>query len=331
MKKIAVGDLGEFWYGDYKEPFVQLEGGVSGHPQGVVLKADDGKLLCAYCGKTFDNLGKHVGVHGLSAQTYKEEVGLLQKSALVSEEGRRLRIRNGLKRLADDPGLSRVAARIKRRTGVPRGKLKGAPEKQNKTGSCYAQLIAVGRQMKRDRGQVTMKQLIKLGITQHVIESRFGSLSTFQRLVGLPITWRGRSDAELINALQNVAAELGRSPNDSDLRRLGAPTSMTYRRRFGSYQNALSRAGLAPSRFIPSLASDAEILEAYAVTGDLNKTMRLTHRGHRVRQVLHRYGIPVYFGFVSPELRHDARRLSAEIARRLEGDTLSVLHKEKAA
>ena len=89
VKKIAVGDLGEFWYGDYKEPFEQLEGAVPGYPVGVVLKDDAGLLLCAYCGKVYKNLGAHAAkTHGLSAKEYKDETGLLRKSALVSEQTR---------------------------------------------------------------------------------------------------------------------------------------------------------------------------------------------------------------------------------------------------
>ena len=100
MKKIAVGDLGEFWYGDYKEPFEQLEGAVPGYPVGVVLKDDDGLLLCAYCGKVYKNLGNHSAkTHGMSASEYKDEVGLLRKSALVSEQ---LRMMTS----ANSPGLA---------------------------------------------------------------------------------------------------------------------------------------------------------------------------------------------------------------------------------
>ena len=98
VKKIAVGDLGEFWYGDYKEPFEQLEGAVPGYPVGVVLKDDAGLLLCAWCGKVYKNLGAHSAkTHGMSANQYKDEAGLLRKSALVSEQTRMMNSAQGFR------------------------------------------------------------------------------------------------------------------------------------------------------------------------------------------------------------------------------------------
>lgn len=314
MKKIAVGSLGEFWYGDYKEPFVQLEGAVTGYPQGVILKADDGKLLCPYCGKTYDNLGVHAArTHGLKKRDFKSEVGLLQSSALVSEKARQAHIRTAL-RLSVQGRLHQAnggyKAREDRLSPNP-------PERQNKTGRCRAQIMTVARQLDR-QGKLTYRELRRYGIGQELIERWWATLSALKMDLGSRKPTRLYSDAELLAAFRNLAAELGRTPSVSDLRRYGGPSLQAFKTRWGNLGNTAEAAGLPRMpRGVPPNASDEAILMAYALRPNVDHVARVLQTGNfTVRRALHRYGFP----FPPGSQDHIARsEWAAEIVRRLAG------------
>lgn len=319
MKKIALGDLGEFWYGDYKEPFEQLEGGVPGHPVGVVLKADDGKLLCAYCGKTYDNLALHTyNAHGMTARQYKEEVGLLKKSALVSEEVRRKMIRTGLRRMASgelkiSPGTGRNAPRPSTR-GKKHAQWK--PESLNLTGRCYLQVMTIARAItKENGGRLTWKALHQVGIGKKLVRAYFGSLGELQRVSGSVVHGEVPQNADLLSALRSIADTLGRAPSYSDLRRYGLPSSSTWRARFGTLEEACRQAGLDPNHRLVGEEYDERILVAYATTGSLAKTA--TAVGISVPTVRKRLGT---YGFPFPpgnaySMREDRKAWAAGLLR----------------
>lgn len=248
MKKIAVGDLGEFWYGDYKEPFVELEGSIPGYPRGALLKDDAGRLLCAQCGKTFDNLGVHVAKrHGMSAREYKQHVGLLSKSALVSETGRLVRIRNGLRSRA---AFMTVAEHGHKKVtpATPKVMAKWVPEYLNKTGRCYEQVLATARQVIRDRGRLSASALSEHGIGTNTVRAYFGNMKALADLLNTDLA-RSRyrwTEAELLGVLGSLSRELGRTPTASDIRRYGLPSISTFCSYFGSWSVACQRAGLEP-------------------------------------------------------------------------------------
>lgn len=318
MKKIAVGDLGEFWYGDYKEPFVQLEGGVPGHPQGVVLKDDAGKLMCAFCGSTYQSLATHVQMkHGMRAGEYKREVGLLQKTALVSETRRLMHTRTAIRNRAQGKMVQR---------GPNNGAFFGAAGKEhpsytvehlNKTGRCRAQVLSVARQLVRER-RFGHRGLSQHGIGAKTIRMYFGSLDGLRRVVGLsPKNKRTIPSQELIDALRNLAFELGRTPTRSDLRRFGLPWGDTYKKRWGSYAEACRRAGLHPNLPPPEDTDlDLTVLTAYATHGDVRRICDVLHMGlPRIQRVFVRYGFPYAHGgrYNSSE----RRAWAADMVRRL--------------
>lgn len=325
MRKIAVGDLGEFWYGDYKEPFEQLEGGIPGHPVGVVLKDDSGKLLCAYCGKTYDNLGSHtVKVHGMSADAYKSEVGLLSKSALVSEKGRQRRIATGLRLHASGKMFNgkRVDPTVPGETGQRRkGKDSNqwTPEYLNKTGRCRAQVLAVARSESKS-GKLHYRALAKHGIGRTTVELYFGSIENLCALIGVRrLRPHKYDDRELLDALRNLARELGRSPTNSDLRRFGLPTHRTFMKRWGTWHDTLRAAGLAPSVVLPVGREDedyvVDVLSRYAAG---QTATRIAHDLHtsiiRISAIFDRYGISLGFGPNNADRRRRAGIIAANIS-----------------
>lgn len=323
VKKIAVGDLGEFWYGDYKEPFVQLEGAVEGYPQGVVLKDDDGRLLCAYCGEAKHQLGNHARIkHGLRARDYKAEVGLLQKTALVSEPMRVQMSAMAVRKLGN---LRARGLAVPRRTGKEPA-LKGGRqplERYNKGGRCYAQLLAVGRSVLAEHGRVTAKLLAKRGIWEWSVKVYFADLNAFYAAIGAPSHSQVRWTREdLLAALRNTGQTLGRAPSKSDLRRYGLPSPPTFTKHFGSYVEACISAGLDPN-LPPPLTSEREahILSAYSTTGSISKVTRIVRCNQStVQQTLARYGVPVFpggNGWVRD--RAEARAFAGEVSRRLTG------------
>lgn len=328
MKKIAVGDLGEFWYGDYKEPFVQLEGAVPGYPQGVILKDDDGKLLCAFCGKTYDNLGNHaVRKHGLHAREYKQEVGLLQGSALLSERGRQAVVAQGL-RLGRRRGQKEHMRRIGKlvRPYQQRSNL-NPTERQNKTGRCYAQVLAVARNIAAKGHRVSQKRLAAVGINQNVVERMFGNYDELNRLVGgaysANVPHRLPNDV-LLSGLRQLAIRLQRTPARSDLRRYGLSSAATYSSRFGTYTRACELAGLTPYWLPPSPHEHVAILNVYAMTGRISDVVKSTGRGQEtVVAVLSRYGIATLPPHFVTERRR-MKELAGEIARRIAGEQEAV-------
>lgn len=322
MKKIAVGDLGEFWYGDYKEPFEQLEGGVPGHPVGVVLKADDGKLLCAWCGKTAESLASHLHwKHRTTAREYKEAVGLLNKSALVSD-----RVRLAHSRAALQHGFGTRKEHIKpyrgaRATGDANGNRKA--EGFNKRGTCYAQALAVGRTVVAETGRLSERRLRKHGIGDSVVQRYFGDMDGFRRAVGInPVRFVRHTESDLLRVLRNVAEDLGRTPTASDLRRYGLPVRRTYVKRFGSWDMACQRAGLVVHVPIARRGDfEAMVLEAYATLGTITKVARHLRVDRKaVEAVFARYGAPFTDRLAKGGLDTTKRReWAADMARRLAG------------
>lgn len=319
MKKIAVGDLGEFWYGDYKEPFEQLEGGVPGHPIGVILKDDTGRLLCAFCGRTYENLGNHARQkHGLPAATYKEEVGLLQGSALVSERLRVKSLHDARRRNLGSSPERMLEIRTLR--GHARSYSLRTPERLNKTGRCYSQILEVGRSILRAGGRINRSSLRRHGIGTHPVLAYFSSLDEYRDAVGAPrVGRRPWSDQQLLDGLLTLANKIGRTPSQSDLRRYGLPHWKTFYHHFGSYSEACRRVGLDPNLPVPDGRNlDIAALVAYATTGSARRAARLVPmNATRIEHLFHRLGAPFVIyghGGVNSKAR---REWAGEMAKRL--------------
>jgi hypothetical protein len=324
VKKIALADLGEFVYRDYKEPFEQLEGGYPGHPKGALLADENtGKLLCAYCGKTYDQLGSHAHhAHGLTADNYRQEVGLATYTALVSD---RVRARHLIRAIRDADkwevtrlrGRKAAAFRQDATTGIGQWR----PEVLNKQGRCHAQALSVARQLAL-RGRLTSKELQRRGIGPKTVRVYWpGGLDELRMLVGAvtpkTVTSRRLTDEQAIQALRNLALAIGRTPRQSDLNRHGLMTAKSYHNRFGSYTEVCRRAGLVPNKFRSfGFTDEVDILVAYANDGNARRVGGSTGHGEaRVLSTLHRYGYPFAPRDSSP------RRMewAADMARRLAG------------
>ena len=104
---------------------------------------------------------------------------------------------------------------------------------------------------------------------------RFGGWSNALEAAGLDARYRrplAYTDKQLLDALRNLAAKLGRTPAGRELLgRRGLPSPSTYQRRFGSWNNALDAAGLEPKqrRRSPGQAGGDRITMPSLYTDDL--------------------------------------------------------------
>jgi hypothetical protein len=328
---------GEFWYDGYKEPLVQLDSGFPGQPQGVQLKAaGSDQLACAFCGKAYHNLGIHAArKHGLKAPEYKREVGLLQKSALVSETTRMRNTAHALRvartsRFGHGDRARAVAASKAALVSLRKfGHGKASPEARNLGGHCYAQVIAVAREVQRQYGKITDARMRRHRIHGAIINTYFGSWENFLRHMNETVQRSGREwrDDDLLTALRSLAEELGRTPTVSDMKRYGLPWRQTYKEHFGSWQAACERAGIPwrgnggmPRPYTEE--EDIAVLSAYAILGSIYKVGRkLQISTERAGAILGRFGIGSLnsaFGHSEPQ-RREQMALAATVAARIAG------------
>lgn len=330
MKKIALGNLGEFWYGDYKEPFVQQEGAVPGYPHGVLLYDHDLKPACALCGKTFHSLALHANQkHGLPASEYKREMGLRQVTSLVSEHRRQHYMALGLRSTARG-GLPTRFVEQQHGGSRAKGTSNGMhlEEVRNKSGRCYAQAIEIGKSLLATGRPITTATLRGKGIGRGTLTTLFGDINGFRRVCGDPKVNHlvGRADhsytdGELISVLRNAGLSLGRTPTTSDLKRLGLPSDTAFRNHFGNYSEACRRAGLQVNVPMARPTTEDEMLaivSTYASTGSHTKTREVVGVSmDRVMRLLRSFGIePVHY---KNPLRRRQMDAAVRIARRLAG------------
>lgn len=89
--------------------------GLHAPPGRLLAEEATGRLCCHLCGQWFAALGIHVRVHGHTAGTYREAMGLPRTSALAASQPVRRGIRADYPRTAPAAGTGPVS----RRTGAP--------------------------------------------------------------------------------------------------------------------------------------------------------------------------------------------------------------------
>lgn len=329
MYRYTRRDGRDVWYSDYKEP---LQDSPTGFGKiGAIGKSLDGRLECHYCGEFFNNLGAHAAkAHKVPAKQYKDELGLLRGSALVSEQTRQLNsavmLRRRLTGEIVSPSLE-VRRRVASLGGLAGGSGTRKPEALNKTGRCYDQVLATAKSILRKHGRVTESRLRARGIQTRTVAMYFGSWSEFLHAVGdTPIRRSGLhwTDGQLITALRSLAQEIGHTPTVSDQRRYGIPSRHTYEDHFGSWHEALRRAGiqpLIPGQWARREVTDQEqlaVLSGYATSGTMVRAAKAAGISwQRATVILGRYGIQP-LPQDSPH-RHEQMAVAATIARRIAG------------
>lgn len=243
-----------------QEPFMEMK---HGHGYQGVLMFDDlnNKCQCHVCGKWFVSIGQHSFFrHKLSSDDYKMRFGFTLKTALcgtalsaIKSKHATASYKRGLLKIDD---LTR-RNRMRHKRGFKKQRQTGldSPQKRNEHGLCDAQILARYEVVKRIVGRDPSegdylrydKKLYFSGIM-----GRYRNLNNFRRKILKLIPKTGQDftrflKLDLIAKLRKVAKVKGDTPTSKDMKlhRYGpCPTSMTYLRHFGSWQQALCASGL---------------------------------------------------------------------------------------
>ena len=349
MRTAMIGGQ-EFVIDPYKEPLVQLPGAIKGYMRGTLPYAvSDGRLPCAFCDpglprrKTrgglgrdvpndhlYHNLSLHVRLaHGLSPREYRDRIGLLTKTKLVSAALSSTISANVPTRFvayAKEHGSEAAArgrAAFRRPVHDVRLEWGATPERLNKLGVCRDQIIAAVRAAaKANDGKVRQADLVRMGIWGSSIRRFFPDMRAVCAAAGVAYAGKPNwTDAEMLRAFRDLADKLGRTPTQKEMgSRFGMPSNCTYQTRFGGLSEVARRAGLPTNLPIPiTFGDEIEILNRYAIGQNLADIAHAIRKWPPlVSAVVTKYGVPVVAGG-SHAKRQEARAYAATIARRLAG------------
>lgn len=328
----------DFVFDDYKEPLVQLKAlpdrpdlvPVKGYMRGTLpYAASDGRLPCAFCDPngqrtdgdhaTFDRLGRHVRIHGLTRTEYRERIGLLRRTALASEKQRAFS--RTLAATQPKPAGFGIA-HPQPHPEAQRARVL-SPEYQNKRGVCRDQIIAVARAAaKRNGGVLLGHELKRQGIRPRVLKRHGwnGFRALCEEIGATPGVRRWRlTDAELLTDLRETAIKCGRTPRRDDLVRLSLPGRSIWEHHFGSWAQAVRLADLPPNMGTPvEFGDEIDVLNRYALTGRVGRVaQQLHHRITVVSRILARYGVEAPQHPRADQERRKAQEWAAEVAQRL--------------
>jgi len=238
---------------NYKEPLMPFRGGF-GYVGALVFDGTSDKIQCHFCGEWFAYLIPHLREHSMRASEYKEKVGLLQSTALISEKAREKLIASGLdKRLQNLRSQKGKKRPFKTRQKIS-ATLKANKDKEehlNLKGNCPAQLL--DRIQKKYQADVKGWRVHSLkGMRESIIRT-FGSVKEACRLAGVPYREPGQhwtkvahpmvainfTDRQLLDLLRKFEKNNGRAPSYSDCKRGLLPPLKLYTKRFGGFKKAL--------------------------------------------------------------------------------------------
>jgi hypothetical protein len=257
MNKITIPQTGEeAFYGiPYKEPFMPIPDGYGFY--GVLLhNSNNNKVQCHICGKWFEQLFPHIykkHQYNLAAD-YKDDFGLLQKTALVSEKLRGKLIKNGHPKAL----IPFTAARIKMfiKNNHHRGNTH-ITQSKNSRNTCQAQLIFRLKCLAKQLGKpnISSTDVYKYDSQLTAALTReFGSFNNAKIIAGLTLNIKGSSniysDEAIRASLKNFYDKYHRCPRASDFRRnLLICSEGTIHYHFGTLRQACTNIGIPWDHF----------------------------------------------------------------------------------
>lgn len=169
---------------NYKEPLMKFPGGY-GYIGALIFDGKTDQIQCHFCGDWFQSLPHHLArEHNMKASYYKEAVGLLQNTALVSETTRAKLIASGL-----DIRLQNLR-KGKKKTQTEKDKISATlkrnatkSEYQNLKGTCPAQLIDRIQRIAKEKGS-ELKMRDFDGFNE-LLKKNFGSVKEACRIAGI--------------------------------------------------------------------------------------------------------------------------------------------------
>lgn len=237
---------------NYKEPFMKFEKGFGF--EGVLLfDAEDDTVQCHLCGNWYEFLGPHIfREHHIFASEYKQEVGLLQTTALIGEKMREKLIAYRLGKKAKIRNLRAGGKKTQAQKDKIRETLKKNSElreSQNRMETCPLQLIERLQKLATELGRTPLSR--EVGFEETLVKV-YGTYNEACRIAGLTPRKVGETLRKikpgtytkeiLLEFIVNFKKIHGRNPSRSDRERNLLPSTESYRRHFGSWKVALEEA-----------------------------------------------------------------------------------------
>ncbi len=245
---------------NYKEPLRKVEEGYG--YMGVLAGNKEGThVQCHICGYMFSYLPGHIGKHDLNASGYKDKFGLMQKTALVSEQFRKQLIanyqqrndkaKNGLRSIFDAINNARRGGDKKM---PPKIRTRYSLERRNIEGVCPDQLLEKIKDLAEDLGRVPSNKEFRAAYTRFgtALIVTFGTWNRAVKMAGfVPVgetkdaQYREQTSRErLIQYLREFYSAHGRIPQTSDFKRGLLPYKSAYYKEFGGLVEARKAAKL---------------------------------------------------------------------------------------
>jgi hypothetical protein len=234
---------------NYKEPLMKFTEGY-GFMGALVFDGKTDQIQCHLCGEWFGSLGHHLArEHNMKASAYKEKVGLLQTTALVSESARAKMIANGLEKRKRNliPGKKKTQEEKDKISRTLRENAEKA-EGMNLKGTCPAQIIDRMQKIAQEKGDKLKMKDFKTSLCD-LAKKTYGSVKEACKIAGINYREPGKTlkndlvkpeerRESLLEDLRRFERINGRRPSTSDTKRNLVPSWNTYRKHFGSWKKA---------------------------------------------------------------------------------------------
>lgn len=240
---IAAGEI--FLYVE-KEPYVP-----SGYGDHGIQRFNEatGQLQCHECGKWFSSVAHHLPAHGLSTREYKIRHGLalgtaLENPRIVADKSRRAA---SAALLSDSRFGFKKGHKTEHKTP-----LRLRFERTNLTGHCQAQIMAKFYSLRDRLGRVPTQREFEKFMRVHIsdIQAKFSGKTWVQFVEFLGFLPAGKnvitsySTVGLTEMLRDFYVARRRVPRLTDCKRGSLPSHGTFRKYFGTWEEALASAGL---------------------------------------------------------------------------------------
>jgi len=237
----------------HNSPYTKLPEKFFGYVGVLLMHKDTGLVQCHICGKWVKIIGPHVWkAHKISGKQYRKTFGFSSRFPLCSkkfsEQRRQTCLSQNLIEKARE-GMPNTKAFFKARAAM-RTKNMAAASQLNKLNICREQLLRRVHVVADLVGHFPSQEELKEhdGAALATVYRRYGSWNKFkakETQEALRIIPKSYTKDKLLFVLSNFPKKMGRLPTSRDFHgKKGNPSKDTYIRHFGSWNRAMSMAGL---------------------------------------------------------------------------------------
>lgn len=255
---------------NYKEPLRKFDGGF-GYAGTIATNEAQTHIQCHICGNFYESLGNHIRSHDLTADEYREKVGLSRSTSLIGKRRREILVAQGLEKSEQSAAfMHRLHYEVREGLRDPetyiRKSKKRSLEQLNKEGLCPDQLLDKIKVLELQLGTTpTLDQFsTHYKVNPYIIYNTFGSWMNALKLLGMQSrlgrnSHHHHSNEQLLEYLRQFYETNGRPPTASDFSRGILPSLGLYSKRFRTLRIARSLAGIpnlkivGPGQFVEQL------------------------------------------------------------------------------